>query len=171
MMANITFSSFLLFSMCHSIHVAVNTWINCSFFTLIFIMIHFSGQLFCIRVCVCVFHWVWCSGNIPDDWRKGIILPLYKGKGSRHDCSNCRGITRLSVPGKTFARILLSRIKDKLHQKRRIQQSGFTPGRSTMDRIATLSVLHQTRREFSRPLWVAYVDLKAAFDSVDRNAL
>jgi len=35
MMAYITFLSFLLFSMCHSIHVAVNTWINCSFFTLI----------------------------------------------------------------------------------------------------------------------------------------
>jgi len=31
-MANITFLSFLLFSMCHSIHVAVNTWINRSFF-------------------------------------------------------------------------------------------------------------------------------------------
>jgi len=37
MMANITFLSFLLFSMCHSIHVAVNTWLNCSFFTLIVI--------------------------------------------------------------------------------------------------------------------------------------
>ena len=32
MMANITFISFLLFSMCHYIHVAVNTWLNCSFF-------------------------------------------------------------------------------------------------------------------------------------------
>jgi len=37
--------------------------------------------------------------------------------------------------------------------------------------IATLNMLHQTRREFSQPLWVAYVDLKAAFDSVDRNTL
>ena len=36
MMANITFLSFLLFSMCYSIHVAVNTWLNCSFFTLIY---------------------------------------------------------------------------------------------------------------------------------------
>ena len=34
MMANITFLSFLLFLMCHSIHVAVNTWLNYSFFTL-----------------------------------------------------------------------------------------------------------------------------------------
>ena len=32
MMANITFLSFLLFSMCHFIHVAVNTWLNCSFY-------------------------------------------------------------------------------------------------------------------------------------------
>ena len=32
MMANITFLSFLLFSMCYYIHVAVNIWLNCSFF-------------------------------------------------------------------------------------------------------------------------------------------
>jgi len=100
-----------------------------------------------------IFHSIWSSGNIPDDWRKRIILPLYKGKGSRHDCCNYRGITLLSVPGKAFARILLSRVKDKLLQSRRIQQSGFTPGRSTMDRIATLNLLHQTRREFDHSGW------------------
>ena len=32
MVVNITFLSFLLFSMCQSMHDAVNTWINCSFF-------------------------------------------------------------------------------------------------------------------------------------------
>jgi len=31
MVANITFLSFLLFSMCQSIQVVVNTWLNCSF--------------------------------------------------------------------------------------------------------------------------------------------
>ena len=35
MVANITFLSFLLFSMCQSIQVVVNTWLNCSFFTLL----------------------------------------------------------------------------------------------------------------------------------------
>ena len=39
--------------------------------------------------------------------------------------------------------------------------------RSTIDRIATLN---STRRKFSQPLWVAYVDPKAAFNSVDRSA-
>jgi len=38
MVANITFLSFLLFSMCQSIQVVVNTWLNCSFFTLIAVM-------------------------------------------------------------------------------------------------------------------------------------
>lgn len=54
---------------------------------------------------------------------------------------------------------------------RRPEQSGYTPNRSSVDRIATLLTLLQTRREYNRPLWIAYVDLKAAFDSVDRSAL
>jgi len=30
-----------------------------------------------------VFQAVWQSGQMPSDWKKGIILQLYKGKGSR----------------------------------------------------------------------------------------
>ena len=49
--------------------------------------------------------------------------------------------------------------------RRRPQQSGFTPGRSTIDAILArlLSELHQ---EFYQPLNVAYIDIKAAFDSM-----
>ena len=54
---------------------------------------------------------VWETNTIPCDWRTGVILPLYKGKGSKSDCGNHRGITLLSVPGKAFAPILLERIK------------------------------------------------------------
>jgi hypothetical protein len=35
----------------------------------------------------------------------------------------------------------------------------------------TLNLLTQVRREFRQPLSIAYVDLKSAFDSVDRSAL
>src|SRR6218665_567415 len=102
---------------------------------------------------------------------KGIILPIYKGKGSRRDCKNYRGITLLSCPGKLFAHILLERVKDKLIAARRKEQSGFTPYRATVDQISALNLILQGRREYQRPLWIAYVDLKAAFDSVDRPAL
>jgi len=54
---------------------------------------------------------------------------------------------------------------------RRKEQSGFTPGRSIIDRITTLNLILQNRREYQRPLWIAYVELKAAFDSVYHSAL
>ena len=106
---------------------------------------------------------------IPSDWKKGIILPIYKGKGSPKDCRNYRGITLLSVPGKVFA--LLNKARDQLLPHRRTEQSGFMPGGSTIDRIVTLNTVIESRKEFQRPLWIAFVDLKAAFDSVDRKAL
>ena len=60
MMANITFLSFLLFSTCHSIHaihVAVNTWLNCSFFTLI---------VLCLWYCNCI------SCRIRGEWQSAL---------------------------------------------------------------------------------------------------
>jgi len=93
-----------------------------------------------------------------SDYNNSVI----KRKGSR----NCRRIILLSTPGKTFALTLLARIKTKLLEARCLEQSGFTPNRSTIDRIITLSTLLQTCREFNKPLWIAYVDLKSAFDSV-----
>ncbi len=32
------------------------------------------------------------KGEVPDDWKKAIIEPLYKGKGSRSECSSLRFI-------------------------------------------------------------------------------
>ena len=47
----------------------------------------------------------------------------------------------------------------------------LTRCRSTLDAILALRLLTEIHREFQQPLHVAFVDLKAAFDSVDRNAL
>ena len=66
---------------------------------------------------------------------------------------------------------LLNRVRDEFLARRRTEQSGFTLRLSTIDRIVTLNTIIQTRKEFQRPLWVAFIDLKAAFDSVDRMAL
>ena len=99
------------------------------------------------------------------------MVPLYKGKGSRSECSSHRPITLLSVSGKVFAQVLVSRIEPLLVEHRRPRQSGFTTGRSTADAILALRLLSEVHREFNRPLYVGYVDLKSALDSVDREAL
>jgi len=88
---------------------------------------------------------VWKEEVVPEEWHQRIIIPLYKGKSSKSECSNYRGITLLSVLGKVFgkhlarhrkqsypAHIILARIKPTLLSYRRPQQSGFTPGRSTL---------------------------------------
>ena len=51
------------------------------------------------------------------------------------------------------------------------EQSRFTPGSSTVDRILALTVLDQTRREYDEPHSAAYKDLKATLDSVDRDII
>ena len=69
-------------------------------------------------------------------------------------------------------RVLLSWIREPLRSCRRVQQSGFTLHRSTIDRIITLQLLLQTRNNYyCHPLRIAYVDQKVAFDSVNREAV
>ena len=114
---------------------------------------------------------IWQSGTIPPDLLKGVVIPLWKGKGDRWDCSNHRGITLLSIPGKVLALILLRRIREHLLKHQRPEQSGFTPGKSTIDRILALRIIVERRLEFGRGLLATYIDLKKAFDSVHRESL
>ena len=113
----------------------------------------------------------WNTGVIPTDWKRGLVVPIWKGKGDVRECSNYRGVTLLSVPGKVFARVLLNRIRQQLLDHQRPEQSGFTPKRSTVDRILALRVLTERLREYDKTVLAAYIDFKKAFDSVSRDAL
>jgi len=70
---------------------------------------------------------------MPTDWKDGIFVTLYKGKGPKSECFNYRTITLLSVPGKVFAHVILARIQLLLDRTRRPQQSGFTRDRRDAD--------------------------------------
>ena len=96
--------------------------------------------------------------------------PTLQRQGLSLHCRSYRGITLQLVPGKVFSHVLLARIRPVLLAHRR-QQSGFTPGRSTCDRILTLNLITQRWREFGRPTYAAYVDLRSAFDSISQPAL
>ena len=84
----------------------------------------------------------WNTGIIPTDWKRGLVVPLWKGKGDREDCNNYRGVTLLSVPGKVFARIILDWVHHHLLEHQHPEQSGFTSERSTIDHILALWVPH-----------------------------
>ena len=53
----------------------------------------------------------------------------------------------------------------------RESQCGLRPGRGCIDQIFALRVLAEKAREFNTPLYLAFVDLRKAYDSVDWEAL
>ena len=113
----------------------------------------------------------WNTGIIPTDWKRGLVVPLWKWKGEHQDCNSYQGVTLLSVSGKVFARTILNQVRHHLlDYNQRPEQSGFTPKRSTIDRILALRVLTEHRREFRQGLLAAYVDLCKAFDLVNWDA-
>ena len=114
---------------------------------------------------------IWEEERVPAEWKEGVIVSFYKRKGDIRNPANYRPITLLSTPSKVITSAILRRIQPLLLAKRRPQQAGFTPGRSTADCILSLRLLAQHRREFRQPLYTAYVDLRAAFDSLDRHTL
>ena len=116
---------------------------------------------------------VWVDERLPVDWKRGIILPFWKNKGDKLICGNHRGITLLSIPGKVFTRVLLTRALSAIRSRRRPQQAGFLPNRSTTDHISALRLIIEKTREFrnKRQLYIAFIDLKAAFDSIDHQSL
>ena len=91
---------------------------------------------------------VWHSGTIPPDWKRGLVVPIWKGKGNLQDCNNYRGITLISVLGKMLTHLLLMRVRSHLLKYQRSELSGFTPSKSTTDHILALRVLVKRRREF-----------------------
>jgi len=56
---------------------------------------------------------VWNTGIIPIDCKRGLVVPIWKGKDDRQDCNNYRGVTLLSVLGKVFAWIILDGVRHK----------------------------------------------------------
>ena len=113
----------------------------------------------------------WREGIIPQDMRNANIVTLYKNKGDKGDCNNYRGISLLSITGKVFARVLLGRLQQVADRVYPETQCGFRAKRSTIDMIFSLRQIQEKCREQQKPLFVAFVDLTKAFDTVSRSGL
>ena len=113
---------------------------------------------------------IWRQEEIPDEWRKGLLVKLPK-KGDNTYCKNWRGITLLVTASKVLSKIILDRMKAALDSLLRDEQAGFRQQRSCTDQIATLRIIIEQSLEWNTGLYLVFIDFEKAFDSVDRDVI
>ena len=120
-----------------------------------------------------IFNIVFDTGLIPDKWCLGIIIPIYKNKGTVDDPNNYRGITLLSCLGKLFTSVLNNRLTKYIDNTGLLgeDQAGFRANYSTMDHVFTLKSIIDLYLSNKKKLYCAFVDYKKAFDLINRTAL
>ena len=96
--------------------------------------------------------------NIPEPWKDGRIITIYKGKGTKGKCSNERGISISSNMGKLFERIINERAKEHLNISD--MQGGGKKGSQTIDHILALKELIRKGKE----VYIAFMDVTKAYD-------
>ena len=116
------------------------------------------------------FQQVWSTNSVPQSWKDAIMIPLHKKK-EMDDCNNYRGIALLSIVGKAFTRLILNRIKVSVEEKLSEIQAAFRKDRSCIDQVFTLRMIIEKAKGSSTPVFICFVDLQKAYDSVDRTAL
>ena len=110
------------------------------------------------------------KGEIPNDFRKPLIKPLYK-KGDKSECRNHRGISLVSVGSKLLSNMILLRLRHAVDKVLREEQCGFRKGRGCVDHVFTLWLIIEKSLLCQTPLVLSFIDYEQAFDSVDRRAL
>ena len=116
------------------------------------------------------FNMVIDSASVPEGWREGLVVLLLKRKPATV-LSNYRPITLISCISKLFTKIMAKRLSERIQNTDVLgdTQQGFRKERSCLDNLLILNTLLEKQKK--KECHMAFIDLTAAYDLVDRNIL
>ena len=106
---------------------------------------------------------------VPEEWCKTLVIPIFKGKGDTGSCQNYRGISLIPHITKLYERILERRISLLVEPLLGEEQHGYRNNRTVTDLTFGLRMVIEKAWEYNQSIYIAFIDLQKAFDSVPRG--
>lgn len=122
--------------------------------------------------------WAWevCKrvwNGWPEEWKERVIIPILK-KGKGELVKEYKGVILMPSLYKVYAAVLAGSLEDDLERKRILSetQAGFRKGMGTLNQTYALNyIINRQIGRKAEKLTAVFIDLKAAFDSVDKKVL
>ena len=106
---------------------------------------------------------------MPEEWRRNILVPIYKNKGDIQSCTNYRGIKLMRPRYEVMERVIEQRLRGTTQIS--TNQFGFMPGRSTTEAIFLIRQVMERFREQKNDIHLVFIDLEKAYDKIPKNVI
>ena len=108
---------------------------------------------------------------IPKEWRKARVVALLKPGKDPTQRKSYRPISLLCILYKLYERMILARIAPTVEKEITPDQAGFRPGRSTCGQLLNITQFIEDGYEEKQITGAVFVDLTAAYDTVNHRRL
>ena len=113
---------------------------------------------------------IYNTGYIPKMMQESSFIAIPKKEGTI-ECDKHRTLSILSQIAKLVLRIIMIRIRGKIHDNLDENQYGFRKGKGTRNAIFVLRMILERSIEVQKETYLCFVDFQKAFDTVKHNQL